>query len=95
MGGSGSKNVGYISTGDWMSYQEVMIQTTGVYTVEYWVARLSNGGSLQLEKAGGTPVYGTLDIRATGSWKNWVTILHSVNLNAGPHAFGILAKSGG
>ncbi len=32
--GSG-KNVGYIDSGDWMSYPEVTIPSIGVYMVEY------------------------------------------------------------
>ena len=63
----GGKNVGYIDTGDWMSYPAVTIPSTGVYRVEYRVARgFSGSGNLQLEKAGGTPVYGSISIPATG-----------------------------
>jgi endoglucanase len=79
----GGKNVGYIDTGDWMAYPEVSIRSTGAYRVEYQVASGSSGGSLQLEKAGGTPVYGTVSIQNMGGWKNWQTFLHTVNLNAG------------
>jgi endoglucanase len=91
----GGKSVGYIDTGDWMSYPEVTIPSTGLYRVEYRVASQSGGGSLQLEKAGGSPVYGRLSIPATGGWQTWVTVSHTVNLNAGPNVFGILATGGG
>jgi len=91
----GGKNVGWIDTGDWMSYPEVTISSTGLYKVEYRVASLDGGGSLQLEKAGGTPVYGRLGIPATGGWQTWVTVLHTVTLNAGPNSFGIQATGGG
>ncbi len=91
----GGMNVGSIDTGDWMSYPEVNIPTAGTYMVEYRVASASDGGTLQLEKAGGTPVYGTIDIPATGDWQAWVTISHSVNLEAGTQHFGILATVGG
>ena len=44
----GGKNVGYIDTGDWMSYPAVTIPSTGVYQVEYRVARgFSGSGNLQ------------------------------------------------
>ena len=56
----GGRNVCWIDTGDWMSYPAVTISSTGLYKVEYRVASLGGGGSLQLEKAGGTPVYGRL-----------------------------------
>jgi hypothetical protein len=92
----GGKNVGYIDTGDWMSYSEVTIPSTGAYRVEYRVASGSSGGSLQLEKAGGTQVYGgTVSIPSTGGWQNWQTVSHTVTLNAGPIALGIKAISGG
>ncbi len=93
-GGVG-KNVAYIDAGDWMTYPEVTIPSTGAYRVEYRVASGSGGGSLQLEKAGGTQVYGTVSIQNTGGWQNWQTVSHTVNLNAGPIAFGIYAISGG
>ena len=92
----GGKNAGYIDTGDWMSYPEVTIPSTGTYRVEYRVAsRSSGGGSLQLEKAGGTQVYGIVSIPNTGGWQNWQTVSHTVNLNAGSIAFGIKAIGGG
>ena len=91
----GGKNVGYIDTGDWMSYPEVTIPSTGAYRVEYRVACGSNGGSLQLQKAGGTQVYGTVGIQNTGGWQIWQTVSHTVDLDAGPIAFGIKAIGGG
>ena len=89
----GGKNVAYIDTGDWMSYREVTIPSTGTYRVEYRVAGF--GGSLQLEKAGGTQRFGTVSIPNTGGWQNWQTVSHTVNLNAGQIAFGIIALGGG
>ncbi len=92
----GGKNVGYIDTGDWMSYPVVTIPSTGVYRVEYRVARgFSGSGSLQIEKAGGTLVYASVSIPATGSWQTWVMVTHQVNLSSGPIAFGIKATGGG
>ena len=91
----GGQNVGYIQTGDWMSYPAVMIPTTGTYRVSYRVAALYSGGSLQLEKAGGTPVYGGISIPATGGYQTWTTISHIVTLSAGSQNFGIKATGSG
>ena len=92
----GGVNVGWIDTWDWMSYPAVTIPSAGVYKVEYRVARgISGSGSLQFEKAGGTPVYGSISIPATGGWQNWVTVSHLVTLNAGLQNFGIKATGGG
>jgi hypothetical protein len=41
----GGKNVGYIDTGDWMSYPKMTIPSSEAYRVEYWVACGSSGGS--------------------------------------------------
>ena len=91
----GGLNVGYIDTGDWMSYPSVNLASSGNYLVEYRVASLAGGGSLALEEAGGSPVYGVVNIGATGGWQNWTTIRHTVKLNAGAHRFGIKANAGG
>ena len=76
----GGLNVGGLHMGDWMSYPAVTIPTSGTYTVSYRVAGF--GGSLQLERAGGTPVFGTVTIPWTGGWQNWQTVSHTVNLSA-------------
>ncbi len=81
----GGENVASIDPGDWMSYPEVTIPSAGVYTVEYRVSSESQGGSFQFERAGGTPVYGSVSFPATGDWQSWVTVSHAVNLEAGPN----------
>lgn len=86
--------VGSIEKDDWMSYPEVMIPSPGVYTVEFRVASESLGGSFQFERAGGTPVYGSVSFPATGGWQTWVTISHNVTLEVGPNSFGIKATGG-
>jgi hypothetical protein len=91
----GGQNVGNIQTGDWMSYPAVTIPTTGTYRVEYRVTALYSGGSLQLKRAGGTPVYGGLSIPATGGYQIWMTVSHIVNLSAGSQSFGIKATGSG
>jgi endoglucanase len=90
----GGSNVGYIETGDWMKY-DVDIPTAGTYTVSYRVAAAASGGVIQLEKAGGTPVYGTVNVSGTGGWQTWTTVSHTVQLPAGKQSLGIAAKIGG
>ncbi len=93
----GGSNVGYIDAGDWLSYtnSSVTIPSTGVYTIEYRVASMNGGGSLRFEEAGGTSVYGSVNIGATGGWQTWTTVKHTVTLSAGVHKFGIAASAGG
>ena len=91
----GGLNVGWIDPGDWMSYREVNLPEDGLYTVEYRVASLHGGGSFQLERAGGYPVYDRVSVPRTGGWQNWTTVRHQVRLPAGRIRFGIGVQSGG
>lgn len=90
----GGLDVGWIDAGDWMVYN-VNLPVSGTYTVSYRVASLSGGGTLQLEKAGGTPTYGQLAVPSTGGWQNWTTISHQVQLPAGQQQIAIKALGGG
>lgn len=91
----GGQNVGWIDAGDWMSYNNINVPTSGTYTIAYRVASQSGGGNIQLEGGGGSPVYGTRTVAATGGWQTWTTIYHNVSLTAGTQNFGIKALSGG
>lgn len=91
----GGSNVGWIEANDWMAYPAVNIPAAGTYTIEYRVASLSGGGTIQFELAGGSPVYGTIAVPSTGGWQNWTTIKHTVTLPAGSLSFGIKALAGG
>ena len=51
----GGQNVGYIDTGDWMSYS-VDVPATGGYKISYRIASATNSAVIQLEQAGGTPM---------------------------------------
>ncbi len=90
----GGLNVGYIETGDWMSYT-INVPTAGTYTVSYRVASQNGAGQLQLEQKGGGVVYGTIDIDQTYEWQNWTTVSHKVQLPAGVQDIAIAAKAGG
>jgi endoglucanase len=90
----GGTNVGYIDTGDWMSY-DIDVPAAGSYDVKYRVASLGAGGVIQLEKAGGQSVYGTVSVPQTGGWQTWTTVSHRVSLPAGKQGIAILAKTGG
>ncbi|NHZ89006.1 carbohydrate-binding protein [Massilia sp. CCM 8733] len=90
----GGQNVGYIDSGDWMNYT-VDVPSAGLYTVSYRVASANGGGNISLERAGGSPVFGTMAVGATGGWQSWSTISHNVQLPAGKQSIGIAAKAGG
>lgn len=90
----GGLNVGYIESGDWTTYS-VKIPTTGTYKVSYRVASLNGGGQLQIEKAGGSPVYSNINVPSTGGWQNWQTISHNLTLPAGEQLIALYAVTGG
>ena len=88
------QNVGWIDAGDWMSYYDVTIPTTGSYVVEYRVASI-NGAQLSLDLNAGDIELGTVDIPPTGGWQSWVTVSHRTTIAAGSYNVGIYALSGG
>ncbi len=90
----GGQDMGWIDTNDWIVWN-VNIPTTGPYTVSYRVASLNGGGTIQLEKAGGSPVYGSVAVPKTGGWQNWTTVSHRVNLTAGQQQIAVKATAGG
>jgi GH18 family chitinase len=91
----GGQNVGWIDANDWMAYNTITIPASGTYQISFRVASLAGGGSLQFEKAGGSPVYGAVAIPSTGGWQNWTTVNITVSLTAGAQSFGVKALAGG
>ena len=87
-------NVGWIDANDWLVW-DVNIPSDGSYSIEYRVASPNTGGRLQLEKAGGTTIYGALDVPNTSGWQNWTTIQHVVRLESGVQQIAIKALTGG
>jgi beta-glucanase (GH16 family) len=90
----GGQDVGWIDANDWIVWN-VNVPTAGTYTVSYRVASLNGGGVIQLEKAGGSPVYGSVSVPKTGGWQNWTTVSHQVTLQAGQQQIAVKALAGG
>ncbi|MDM7924908.1 MAG: cellulase family glycosylhydrolase [bacterium] len=87
-------DVGWIDTGEWLQYT-VEVATAGVYAVDFRVAALSAGGKLRL-LMDGAQISATLNVPATGGWKNWRTISDTgLTLAAGTHTFRAEAVRGG
>jgi endoglucanase len=91
------KNVGWIDSGDWLSYSNtpINIPATGIYEIEFRVASLTNGGNFNFEEAGGSPVHTSITFPATGGWQTWVSVKKRITLTAGTHKFGLKANSSG
>ena len=73
----GGQNVGWLDTGDWMSYS-LSLPANGTYTIEYRVASAASTGQLVLSQ-NATDIVVT-DIPNTGGWQNWTTVSATVDL---------------
>lgn len=90
----GGQNVGWIDANDWMAFANINFPVNGAYKVEYRVASVS-GALLSLDLNAGAIQLGQINIPATGGWQNWVTVSHTINVNAGTYSVGIFAPQGG
>lgn len=89
----GGENLASIDVGDWMAYG-VTLPGSATYKVEYRVASTVDGTVLQLERGGGAPVYGTVNVPNTGGGQAWVTVSHEVTLPAGEQYLGLKPIAG-
>ncbi|WP_331351756.1 carbohydrate-binding protein [Cellvibrio sp. UBA7671] len=87
------KNIGGISTGDWMSYS-VDLPAAGTYKITYRVASPNTTGSLILRSANDADL-ATLKVPKTGGWQVWTSVDQMVTLPKGVQTLKIFAKTGG
>ncbi|MFC6996376.1 N-acetylmuramoyl-L-alanine amidase [Rufibacter roseus] len=92
----GGLNVSHIDTGDQISYSNVTFPSSGSYKIEYRVASLPGGGTIEAILTG-VVILGRVNVPATGGWQTgWTTISHTVNINqAGTYTLRLSAISGG
>ncbi len=88
----GGKNVGYIESGDWMSYS-ISVPQTMKYELTLDAASETGGGQIAFSCGGNT--LGTLDIPATGGWQNWQQFKVTLELPAGESDLKLNAQQGG
>ena len=90
----GGSNVGYIDSGDWMTYSNIVLpaSASGQYEISFRVASLS-GASLRIEQPGGAVEYGNTSFGATGGWQVWTTISHTISLPAGTNELSIVSTA--
>lgn len=90
----GGSNVGWIDTGDWMSYVNIVVPASGTYRIDYRVASVG-GGTLASNLNTNQVTFPAVSVPATGGWQNWTTVSQTVTLDAGTYTFGIYASAGG
>ena len=88
----GGKNVGYIESGDWMSYS-ISVPQAMKYELTVDAASESGGGQIAFSCGGNT--LGTLDIPATGGWQNWQQFKVTLELPAGESDLKLYTQQGG
>jgi hypothetical protein len=90
----GTQNVGWIDTGDWLTYT-ITVPTTGSYVIQYRVASPNSTGVISLDYNAGAVQLGSVNVPNTGGWQNWTTVSQTVNLAQGTYNLGVFATAGG
>ncbi len=84
----GGKNVGYISAGEWLSY-DVNVTSSGNYVFKARVATIATTGqliSLYVDNVS----QGQLTVPPTGAWQTYTTISKNIALTSGNHTIKIV-----
>ncbi len=87
----GGLDVGWISQGDWMTYN-LNVASAGTYTVSFRVSSALAGPSFKVQDAKGN-VLATVNVPTTGGWQTWTTVTASVTLPAGQQTLTLLSQS--
>jgi beta-glucanase (GH16 family) len=90
----GTYNVGWIEQNEWLAYSNLVIPTSGSYTIKMRVVS-PGGATAAVDLNGGSIPLGDMAIPAAGNWTNWTTVTKTVNLNAGTYSLGVFAKTSG
>ncbi|MFC3114909.1 carbohydrate-binding protein [Cellvibrio fontiphilus] len=93
----GGSNIGAIDAGDWLSYENKVIDipATGNYKITYRTSSLYGGGSFAFHEADGSKQYDVVEVPKTGGFQKWVDVERIVTLEAGTHIFGMTALTKG
>jgi hypothetical protein len=93
----GGSNIGAIDAGDWLSYENTVIDipATGHYKITYRTSSLYGGGSFAFHEADGSKQYDVVEVPKTGNFQKWIDVERIITLEAGPHIFGMTALAKG
>lgn len=90
----GGKNVGYIETGDWMSYT-IDVPATGNYKIVYRVASPQATAKFVLKSGLDVDLAPAMLVPKTGGWQIWQDVEQIVSLQKGTQTLKIFAHAGG
>ncbi|HEY8970419.1 MAG TPA: carbohydrate-binding protein [Puia sp.] len=85
----GGLDVGWISKGDWMSFN-LNVVSAGTYTVSFRVSSALTGASFKMQDAKGN-ILTTVNVPNTGGWQAWTAVTASVTLPAGTQTLTIIS----
>ncbi|OAB37013.1 hypothetical protein PMSD_09415 [Paenibacillus macquariensis subsp. defensor] len=88
----GTKDVGYIDSGDWMEYA-VKVPKSGLYKVNYRVSVNNSTGKVDFLEDGISKK--VTSFPSTGGWQNWKTVSDEVFLSEGSHLIRLNVIAGG
>lgn len=88
----GGYDIGWIAQGEWWSYSNFTVPSSGSYTIRMRVASPS-GATASVDLNGGATQLGNFTIPATGGWQTWTTVARTVNLTAGTYNLGVYAQT--
>jgi hypothetical protein len=88
----GGSHIGSIDKGDWIAF-DVLIETSGSYTVDFRLASETTAGSILLQIDGATIL--TQSIPVTGNGRNWQTVSNTITLPSGGHALRLYFETDG
>jgi len=89
----GGEHIGYIDSGDWVSYNNINL--TGVNTVDVRMSSAKNGNNNFIEIRSGSidgPIIGEVPILNTGGWQSLITETVSITETTGTHDIYLLFK---
>jgi len=90
----GGYNVGWIEATEWLTFNNLVIPSTGSYTIRLRVASPS-GGTASVDLNSNDISLGTFTIPSTGGWQSWTTVTRTVTINAGTYSLGVFATTPG
>lgn len=88
------KNVGEISSGDWMAYI-VNVPEAGLYNIVYRVASPHTTARLVLKSGANVGLTPIINVPKTGGWQVWRDVEQTVSLQGGKQTLKIYAQAGG
>lgn len=91
----GGFNVGWIVANEWLKFTDVVIPTSGQYTIRARVASPNTGAQFAVDLNSGATFLGNMVVPNTGGWQNFQNIQATVTIQAGTYDLGMFMTVGG